>query len=377
MPIKLTKSYSKRSAGAFSQAPLMRHTNFERVFANFPDLVHSVDENGRIVYANATVTQLLGYQLEEYIGMRIRDVYEPSQHAELAAGFKALIVQGELGTIESCLISKSGEKVPVEIRSLANYSVKGSFSRSFSIIRDMRPLLTMKEQFRSVSRRSARGELAEYIAHDLRSPLTTLKLQAESLGRLERGPVPIKDKLDRISRITSSAVDQIEELLTILDRNNSSPTSWKACDVAEALHQAVNRIYGAALANNISLETKIRPGKDMILNGDNLRLRQLFGNLLNNAIAAVKKQYRGEAGGAVKASITAHEDTIVIKIDDNGVGIDDDATSRIFERGYSTRIDPEGTGLGLSICEKIVKEHGGRICLLKDETTVFEVILPR
>jgi len=347
------------------------------VFANFPDLVHSVDEDGFIVYANPVVTKLLGYELEEYVGMRIVDVYAPPYHAELAAGFKALIARGELDTIESCLISKSGEKIPVEIRSLAKYSDTGTFSKSFSIIRDMRPIIAMKEQLRSASRKAAQGQLAQYVVHDLRSPLTTLKLQAESLQTLEVDQGVSRGKLDRISRITSSAVEQIEELLKVLNRNGNAPITKKPCDVAEALHQAVNRVYGASLAANIALETNIQINKHTILRGDDLGLRQLFGNLLNNAIAAVTKQYVGETGGVIKASLVANKNYIVVKIEDNGVGIDDAVATKIFDRGYSTLLDPEGTGLGLSICKKIVGEHDGQISLLTSKSTMFEVTLPK
>lgn len=377
MATELLNTQTTVTAYDFSPSSHGGQSKFERVFANFPDLVHSVDEDGFIVYANPVVTKLLGYELEEYVGMRIVDVYAPPYHAELAAGFKALIARGELDTIESCLISKSGEKIPVEIRSLAKYSDTGAFSKSFSIIRDMRPIIAMKEQLRSASRKAAQGQLAQYVVHDLRSPLTTLKLQAESLQTLEVDQGVSRGKLDRISRITSSAVEQIEELLKVLNRNGNAPITKKPCDVAEALHQAVNRVYGASLAANIALETNIQINKHTILRGDDLGLRQLFGNLLNNAIAAVKKQYVGETGGVIKASLVANKNYIVVKIEDNGVGIDDVVATKIFDRGYSTLLDPEGTGLGLSICKKIVGEHDGQISLLTSKSTMFEVTLPK
>jgi PAS domain S-box-containing protein len=377
MAAELLNTQTTVTAYDFSPSSHGGQSEFEHVFANFPDLVHSVDEDGFIVYANPVVTKLLGYELEEYIGMRIVDIYAPPYHAELAAGFKALIARGELDTVESCLISKSGEKIPVEIRSLAKYSDTGAFSKSFSIIRDMRPIIAMKEQLRSASRKAAQGQLAQYVVHDLRSPLTTLKLQAESLQTLEVDQGVSRGKLDKISRITSSAVEQIEELLKVLNRSGNAPIEKKPCDVAEALHQAVNRVYGASLAANIALETNIQINKHTILRGDDLGLRQLFGNLLNNAIAAVKKQYVGETGGVVKASLVANKNYIAVRIEDNGVGIDDAVATKIFDRGYSTLLDPEGTGLGLSICKKIVGEHDGQISLLTSKSTVFEVNLPK
>ncbi len=238
-------------------------------------------------------------------------------------------------------------------------------------------MLVMKEQLRSASRKAAQGQLSQYVVHDLRSPLTTLKFQAESLQTLDVGPEVNRDKLDKIAKVTSSAVEQIEELLKVLNRNGNAPAVKKPCDVAEALHQAANRVYGASFAANIALETNIQIDEHTILRGDDLGLRQLFGNLLNNAIAAVKKQHGGETGGVVKASLSANKDYITVKIEDNGVGIDDDVAAKIFDRGYSTRLDPEGTGLGLSLCKRIVGEHDGQISLLKGKGTVFEVTLPK
>jgi len=352
-------------------------SNFERVFATFPDLVHSVDEGGTVVYANPMATTLLGYELDEYIGMRIDDIYAPPHHAEVASGFKALQARGELDVIESCMTSKAGEKIPVEIRSLAFYSDTGSFAKSFSVIRDMRPMLTMREQLRSATRKAAKAGLAQYVVHDLRSPLTVLKFQAESLDNLTRDQAITRDKLDKIHRFTTSAIEQIEELLEILGRNDDTSIPKKPCDVAEALHQAVGRVYGAALASNISLETNIQTNTHTILQGDGLGLRQLFGNLLNNALAAVKKRHGGVSGGVVEASLTADNDRIIIRITDNGVGIDADTATKIFDRGFSTRLDPHGTGLGLSICQKIVGEHRASISLLNAPDTTFEVTFPK
>jgi len=113
-----------------------------------------------------------------------------------------------------------------------------------------------------------------------------------------------------------------------------------------------------------------------MLVGDDLRLRQLFGNLLNNAVAAVKKRYEGENGGLIKVTLTANDSGVSVDIDDNGVGIDDDIATKIFTRGFSTRLDPNGTGLGLSICKKILDEHRGQVSLLKTKNTVFHVFLP-
>ena len=120
MEWKSGHTVSKDSAS--HRAPLLASNHdFARVFTNVPDLVHSVDGDGVIVYANPTVTELLGYEIDEYLGMRFVDICATSHYSDLAARFQSLTADGELDAVEGLLVSKQGESIPVEIRSLASY----------------------------------------------------------------------------------------------------------------------------------------------------------------------------------------------------------------------------------------------------------------
>ena len=152
----------------------LKENIFEQIVEHFPDIIHSVDANGTIVSTNAFASDLLGYTQEELIGKSVYDIYPPDIKKSVSKGFEELKKEGFKDRIESKLISRSGEIIDVEIRSLSLYNKNGKFIRTFSIIRDMREINFLKEQLVQQGKLAALGELAAGIMHDIRNPLTVI-----------------------------------------------------------------------------------------------------------------------------------------------------------------------------------------------------------
>ena len=104
---------------------------FESLLDSFPDVIWSVNRDGNIAYANATARELLGYTAEELLSMNITEVYAPELREKVKSGFNRLRQQGQLSKIESVVVDKEGNRIPVEIRSFAVYGKDQTFSRTF------------------------------------------------------------------------------------------------------------------------------------------------------------------------------------------------------------------------------------------------------
>ena len=137
---------------------------FEILLDNFPDMIHSIDHEGNIVYTNRTASNLLGYTGEELLQMNVREIYAEEVLIALEKGFSDLKQKGDK-RVESILKAKDGKKIPVEIRSFSIYDDEGNFIRTFSILRDIREIKELQNSLVHAGRLAAIGELSSGVAH--------------------------------------------------------------------------------------------------------------------------------------------------------------------------------------------------------------------
>lgn len=127
------------------------------------------------------------------------------------------------------------------------------------------------------------------------------------------------------------------------------------------LSQHVQKILGMDLplfeGKHVNIENNIP--QDIIVHADFLQVKELFDNLFSNAI-----KYSHESGVTITLDAQKKDDTIIVSVKDNGIGLESDKLPHVFDEFYkvdSSRHDLQSTGLGLSICKRIVEKHGGRI----------------
>lgn len=188
-------------------------------------------------------------------------------------------------------------------------------------------------------------------AHELRSPLTALKLQAQLIDRSTDAATrstaiaELRQGIDRATRM-------VEQLLT-LARTEPGATVQPhvAVDLGEVVRQAVAETVGAAAAKNIQLE--LHADTPVIVQGHADSLRILARNLVDNAV-----RYTPEHG-RVEVKVEAIEGRPQLSVDDSGPGIAPSERERVFERFYRGPTNmSEGTGLGLAIVRSVAQLHG-------------------
>lgn len=348
----------------------------------FPDMIHSVDTEGRIVYANQTATRLLGYSLPELLSMNIRQIYADEILPAMERGFKELKESGSKN-VESLLKAKDGTRIPVEIRSLSLYDEEGRFIRTFSISRDIRDLKELQNQVIHTSRLAAIGETASGVAHDINNPLTVILLSNEMLQRSINSSKDLSDSarqpLVRCTSDIQKAGDRIQRLSNHL-RNFSRGIVEKHETVdlfdvlSDALFMVGSRITHARVrANNQTVKGRY------YVHGMPNQIEQVFVNLIANACDAMENCPTRNLTIEIRSAREFDKDCWACTVTDTGTGIAPEIMEDVFQSFFTTKPKGKGTGLGLSISQSIIADHKGKITLQSEvgKGTTFSVILPQ
>ncbi len=230
-----------------------------------------------------------------------------------------------------------------------------------------------------------RTEFIDNLSHELRTPLTTVRLLTETLARdLEEVDVPARviDVVEKIDVETGHLVQMATELLDLakIEQGAGPQLYIDDVDVASIVTSAIERLGLFAERQGVRLRAEVDPAVPPVL-GDAERLGQLLINLLHNAIkfspsgGDVVVRARPEPAAGTPGSV-------VLEVEDHGVGIPAEDVPRVFERFY--KVDKArvrgggGTGLGLAIVRHIAEDHGGGVSVESVEGvgSTFRVTLP-
>lgn len=239
----------------------------------------------------------------------------------------------------------------------------------------------MRLQSRAQTAVRARDEFLSIAAHELKTPITALRLNLERiLHRVSREP---EETLPRslVQTGMAPALRQLERLQQLLDALldvsraaiHRLKLDVETVDLAELAREVAQRLAAPARAAGVEV-TLALPPEPAILFGDHVRLEQVVTNLLTNAF-----KYGG--GLPVRLQVQEREDTVVLTVKDQGIGIAPQDQVRIFNRfeRAAGAGQSEGLGLGLFIAREIVTAHGGTITVESQpgHGAAFEVVLPR
>lgn len=229
-----------------------------------------------------------------------------------------------------------------------------------------------QQELMKAERESAWKEMAQQVAHEIKNPLTPMKLNLQHLQRqLEANPDNIQELGPVIEKTAANIIEQIESLNKI-----ASDFSKFAKPVSEPLqplniyHLLDSVVHLYRPDSDITIQTH-KKENELIVNGVEDELRRVFINLIKNALEA-SDQKKPKIEIFVKKSRTE----IVIEVKDNGSGIDKEDMDKIFLPKFSTK--SSGTGLGLAITKQIIEAHHGNISFTskKGVGTRFYIHLP-
>lgn len=355
---------------------------FESLIDNFPDMVHSVNETGAIIYSNKTMTQQLGYTEDELRAMNIRQLYPPEIMAAVEKGFREVKQSGEK-RVESLFMARDGTRIPVEIRTIAIRDGNGDFAQTFSISRDLRQIKEMQDNLIHAGRLAAIGELAAGVVHDLNNPLTAIILASTVLKQVTANPAAQPQELREYANAYCETVNEsastMEHLTSRLrDFSRSVKEQHAPVDLFDPIQDALFILAHRIRHNNIRVTCPVAKAKHWVM-GDRNQLQQIFLNLFANACDAMAQREVRELSVHLLTYELDGKPYWRCEVSDTGVGISAENQAQVFKAFFTTKPRGKGTGLGLSIARSIVKEHNGDILVnsAAGEGTTFSVLLPQ
>jgi PAS domain S-box-containing protein len=339
------------------------------------DGVLTVAPHGRILFANAALSHLVGVPQPLLTGRPLGSLLEPEELAFFRQEV-SLHEGGRPASFEVRLRAESGDPIPVQI-SATPYREDDVYKGCFAVVRDLRQQKkseqerkATQEQLVQAEKLSALGELISGIAHELNNPLTGVMGYSELL--LSPGAPPeTKSNAEKIHREAVRCQKIVKNLLTFVRKG--SPER-KMIDV-NALVEATLELRAYQLkVDNIEVVTDLAEDLPKTM-GDFHKLQQVLVNIINNAHHAIMLS-SGPGRIAVRTKLL--DGMVQVSIADNGPGIMEEHLSKIFDPFFTTKEIGKGTGLGLSLSYEILKEHDGRIAVQSrpGAGATFTVALP-
>lgn len=345
-----------------------------------PSIVIITDPAGRIEYVNPKFTEVTGYRRDEVKGRNPRFLKSGETSPEDYQKLWSTINRGNEWRGEFHNRRKNGELYWEAASISALRDEAGTITHFLAVKEDITGRKRLEQEVEAQHRELARaqtlaelGRIATEIAHDLRNPLSSVKMSLQILGKKATDD----DSLE-LGRIGIEQVRYMEDIINdmlVFARPGAPTMDWLTID--KVLDAAVTTVRRRIEDAGVEVEVACAAGLPTFP-GDGRRLRQMLVNLIVNAIQAVERQPPGARRVEIQAGLALGEggSAIRITICDNGPGIEEDIREHLFEPFFTTR--SKGTGLGLSIVRQIADQHHASVALLPYESrgTCAQVLLP-
>ncbi|BDQ30665.1 MAG: PAS domain-containing protein [Nitrosopumilus sp.] len=343
-------------------------------------IVTVMNTNGIVTHVNQKFCEISGFAENEIIGTNLLMLRSGVHPIEYYDELWATISKGEIWTGEICNQRKNGELfwnkatiIPIKNQDgeiieyiairfdITNQKEKENkmeetlmkLQKSNQIIEEQSKKLVKQEKLVTI------GELAARLSHDIRNPLSIIRVSLENL-KIIYGKNELETKhFDRVERAIDRISHQIDDVLGFIRKE---PMRFEKTLISEIIADSLDSIN---LPDRIYFEIS---KNDFEIYCDKKRLSVAITNLILNAIQGI------EGKGTIEIILEDKGENIVIKIKDSGKGIPSDIIEEIFEPLFTTK--QQGTGLGLASVKSIINGHGGKI-FVTSPPTVFTIIIPK
>lgn len=336
-----------------------RVSELEGVLASMADALLMIDLNGALIRLNRAARELLCLD-ESSSTIVLGQAFDDPQWEQWPPVGRAT-AQALRPIIERLRTTQLPEETEVELsvppkthhilsfRATPVYGQDGVFSGGVIVFRDV---TTAREVERF------KDEMFSIASHDLKTPATVIKAQAQWLKRRFNQGAAAQDDMEEGLTMIADQADRLSKLLNLLLDLSRIEAGHLELDLAPTdLRGIVTSMARALQATTDAHLIEVYAPARVIGHWDQRRIEEVVQNLLNNAV-----KY-SPVGGRVEVTLQADDTWATVNVSDSGVGLASEDTPHVFERFYRGRNDRrlEGTGLGLYICHAIVAAHGGRI----------------
>jgi len=339
------------------------------------DAIVSKDLNGIVTSWNASAERIFEHRAEEMIGQPILRIIPEELHDDEQRILEKIHRGERIEHFDTVRVAKSGRRIEVSLTISPVRDNTGQVIGAAKIARDISDRKRADEELRRAEKLAAAGQLAASIAHEINNPMQSLTNLLSLIG--------YRTSLDDDTRRLVSLADaelarmaHITRQMLSFYRQSSVPVPVK---VTEVMEDVLELFVVRMRSNDIKLKRRYEFAEH--IQAFPSELRQLFANLVSNAMEAIGR------GGQIQIRIAPGRDWtapersgVRIVIADNGSGIADNLRGRIFDAFVTTKAE-KGTGLGLWVVRGIIAKHSGVIRVRssarpKRSGTVFSVFLP-
>jgi len=358
-----------------NEALLESENRFKTIFLSTPEAIIIVGvDSDEIIDVNPACSTLSGYSYNELIGMNQKDLlqnYDESIQKENVQTLNNFDSDSDVTILLNTLISKSGEKIPVQNSSKTIlmegehyiFAVIFNLSSQKKIEHQLEQAKNDAEEFSRI-----KGVFLANMSHELRTPLVGI------LGFSNILEEEIKDHALKYMAhsITTSGERLLNTLKVILDysdlENFRKNPSWDKINLNQIVDSVVESYSDYYKKRGLKVTKKFDQKEDLLINADLPSITEAISQLLKNAITYT--QFGGITIG-LKTEIEENVEYAIISIEDTGIGVSEEKLNSIFEdfrqisEGYSRSY--EGLGLGLTLVKNIVDLHSGEISVESKE----------
>jgi len=332
--------------------------------------IYAVDTNGCFKWCNTATLKGLGFTLQDFIGRSLMEmVYDGDR--ELVQEKLNAALNGVPQTYEMRYFAHNGTLRHARVDN-SPLVVEGRTTGVLGIARDITEQKEERERAARADKLRALGQLASGVAHDFNNSLAAILGRAQLLRRQVRDEALLRN-LDIIQTAAEDAAATVRRIQTFARK--SPVKEFELLDVRSLLQDAVEitrtRWQNEARLRGLEYDVKLEAATDLNTFGSASELREVFVNLIVNAVDAMPR------GGKLWISGERNDGRLQLQFNDNGTGMPDDVRQKIFEPFFSTK-GAHGTGLGLSVSYSIIERHEGSIKVESEpgNGTTFTIDLP-
>lgn len=333
---------------------LNQYTKYvEIVLANVNAGVLSVDMNGHVTTMNRRAGELLMVDPVQSVGRHVRQSMSEDNY-QIFANFVKLMQENKLSSLQKEIrVEINKEPIPMSVHiSILRNELQEEIGR-IMVFDDMTMIM-------NAQRAAAWSEVARRIAHEIKNPLTPIRLAAERLSRKYGQQISDQAFNDSIQMIVS----QVDDMRNLVNEFSQFARMPQLKPVPGQLNQVLSDVAKIYKDNHGDVNFVFE--LDAVLpefKFDPSQMKRVFTNLIDNAVAAVEKTEKPTV--TIKTEYSEQHRIVKVSISDNGIGIPQRDRTRVFEPYYSTK--EKGTGLGLPIVKSIIEDHSGVIRALANE----------
>ncbi len=337
------------------------------VLQNVAAGVVSIDSEDRILTCNGAALEILNQREEDVVGRSILEAWADPERGKLVMLLEEKSFAGGPGPQVRMMIGGVWKTLEVKVTTLPDTSretgATGQPGGRVVVLEDLTELI-------HAQRMATWNEVARQIAHEIKNPLTPIRLTAERLLRKHRQSDPrlgetLEQGVELIVREVSSLKNMVDEFSRFARMPRPQP---RQIDLGEMADEILGLYRG--LKPGVEVEGRVEPSAASV-RFDPEQLKSVLINLLDNAVEAT------EAPGQVTLSTARHNGNVLVRVADTGRGIPPEDLGKLFLPYYSTK--GRGSGLGLAIVHRIVTDHNASIHVSSNQPrgVVFTLEIPQ